>query len=32
MFEYRSKILMWLYAGYQVVSFTAMGVILGAWR
>ena len=32
MFEYRSKTLMWIYSGYQIVSFLAMGVILGAWR
>lgn len=32
MFEYRSKVLMWLYAGYQVVSFLAMGIIIGAWN
>ncbi|MGH2805686.1 MAG: DUF1761 domain-containing protein [Actinomycetota bacterium] len=32
MFEYRKKALMWLYSGYQVVSFLAMGLIIGAWN
>jgi hypothetical protein len=32
LFEHRSLKLFLINAGYQVVTFTVMGAILGAWR